>query len=155
MAPLHPRLALLFEERGIPFECLEHPPDFSSQRTAEHTHTPGEAFAKAVVLRIDGDYAMAVLPANRKVDLEKLRGQLDADEVFLASEEKMRDLFPDCELGAEPALGNLYGLPVYLSPRLVGHPLTFNGGTHEQAIRMGFDDFVRIAHPRVIDLEEA
>ena len=151
MNRLNPRLADLLESKGIPFRSMPHSADMTSQMTAAHTHTPGREFAKTVVVRVDGQFAMAVLPAHLRVDLEKLRKWLNAQEVRLASEEEMGRLFPDCEVGAEPPFGNLYELPVYISPLLSRDRITFHGGNHEEAVQIRYDDYIALTKPSVID----
>ncbi len=151
MKPVYSRLTDYLEENRIPYLQIHHFPDFTSQETASHTGTPGREFAKTVVLRIDDGFAMAVLPAHHRIDFERLRSWLSASEIRLATEKEMETLFPDCELGAEPPLGGLYELPVYVSPLLAGDEyITFNGGTHEEVIRMKYRDYARLTRPHVI-----
>jgi len=151
MKRLNPRLSELLEHERVPYRSLPHAADITSQETAAHTHTPGREFAKTVIVKVDGEFAMLVLPAHLRVDLEKLRKWRNAAEARLATEEEMARLFPDCELGAEPPFGNLYELPMYLSPLLSGDRITFHGGNHEEAVQMKFDDFLALAKPSVID----
>jgi Ala-tRNA(Pro) deacylase len=155
MKPLSPRLTELLESRGVPYRSLPHTADATSQLTAAHTHTPGREFAKTVVVWVDGVFAMAVLPAPQRVDLEKLRKWLNAFEVRLATEEEMARLFPDCEIGAEPPFGNLYQMPVYVSPLLSRDRITFHGGNHEEAVQIRYDDFAALTRPSVIDFVTA
>lgn len=147
------RVRAFLDKRGIHYESVHHRLDFTAMEAAEDTHTPGKEFAKAVVLWIDGAFALAVLPAQHHVHLEKVRKALEAKTVRMATEEEMRRLFPDCDLGAEPPFGNLYHLPVYLSTAMVGDEhITFNAGTHEEAIRMRFADWENLVKPRILDL---
>jgi Ala-tRNA(Pro) deacylase len=135
----------------VPYQWIHHTPDFTSQETAAHTKTPGREFAKTVVLRVDHDFGLAVLPAPHRIDFEALRRWLNAQEVRLATEDEMESLFPDCEVGAEPPLGALYELPVYVSPSLArDEEITFNAGSHEDVIRMKYDDFARLTRPSII-----
>ena len=154
MHHLNPRLAELLDHEQVSFRSLPHSADVTSQQTAQHTHTPGRQFAKTVIVWVDGEFAMAVLPAPLRVDLEKLRRWLDADMVRMATEPEMMDLFPDCELGAEPPFGHLYQMPVYLSPLLAGEQITFHGGSHEEAVQMEYRDFAALARPTVFDFVE-
>jgi Ala-tRNA(Pro) deacylase len=138
---------------GVPYEIIEHAPDFVAQRTAEATHTPGRRFAKCVLIWADNYYAMVVLPADHFVDFDRLRVALGAREAGLVREEEMRRLFPDCEVGAEPPFGVLYQLPMFFDTRLdQAETMTFNAGTHEEVIRMLVTDFKRITQPTVIDV---
>ena len=94
------RLLNYLERHHVDFEEIEHDTDFTAARTAAHTHTPGRAFAKTVIVHADKKPVMLVMPAHHQVDLERLRGALAADEVRLASEEEAEELFPDSEIGA-------------------------------------------------------
>jgi Ala-tRNA(Pro) deacylase len=149
------RLLELLDDAAVEYEVIPHRPDFTAQRTAADTHTPGRQFAKTVVLEADGSYALAVLPAHHRVHFARLR-ELLGTEINLASEQKVAELFPDCEVGAEPPFGNLYGLPVYVSPELAhDRYITFNGGTHHEAVRMRYADFERLVRPTILDFSWA
>lgn len=135
------------------YKIIPHQRDYSAQRTAADTFTPGRQFAKCVMLWIDNYYAMAVLPADHLIDFEQLRETLEASEAGLVSEAEMRRLFPDCETGAEPPFGNLYDVPVLVARQLADDDvITFNAGTHEEAIRMPFAEFESLVDPIIMDL---
>ncbi len=141
------------DEDGAEYEVIHHKTDYSALETAEDTRTPGWEFAKSVVLEIAGKNALAVLPAPARVDLAKLSEALGQGEVMLADEARMKELFPDCDVGAEPPFGTLYDLPVYVDPRLAEDEyITFNAGNHEEAIRMRYSDFARLVQPTVMAL---
>jgi Ala-tRNA(Pro) deacylase len=140
------------DDRGTRYEVLRHARDYGAQYTAADTHTPGRKFAKCVLAWIDNYYAMVVLPADHRVDFDKLRRELRAKDAGLVREEEMRRLFPDCEVGAEPPFGNLYDLPVYMdAPIADDDTITFNAGTHDEVIRMRVEEFERLTDPSVID----
>jgi len=146
------RLTSFLEENGVHYETLHYPLDFTAQEKAADTHTPGIEFAKTVLVQVDDDYAMTVLPAHHRVDLEKLRSLLGAHRVRLAPESETAGLFPDCSVGAEPPFGNLYDLPVYFSSAMVDDDMiTFSAGTHEHVMRMRRADFEMLVQPQVLD----
>ena len=153
MVQLSERLQRFLDQQGVRYEAIGHTTDFTAQHTAADTHTPGREFAKTVVVRIDGEPAFAVLPAHHRVDLDRLRDSLGAVEVELCSEHDMEQICPDCDTGAVPPFGNLYDVPVFLSPAMADDDqITFNGGNHETAVRMALRDFERLVHPRMVDL---
>jgi Ala-tRNA(Pro) deacylase len=89
---------------------------------------------------------MTVLPANWKVDLHRLRDVFLTSHVRLATEEEFKDLFTDCEVGAMPPFGNLYGLDVYVDQSLIeDEQIVLQAGTHSEAIRMRYADFADLA----------
>ena len=147
------RVGSFLDARGAEYEVIPHRPDFSAQRTAEDTGTPGHQFAKSVLLAIDGRLTLAVLPADSMVDTGKVAQAYRARDVELADEDDLETVWPDCEVGAEPPFGNLYGLPVIMDAELCeGQRITFNAGAHDAAIRMNMIDFLKLLRPRVMDL---
>jgi Ala-tRNA(Pro) deacylase len=131
-------------DQGVSYDLIAHAPTMSSTRTAEACHVSGEALAKAVVLRRDGGYMMAVLPASHHLHLSALKSQL-GHKVDLASEDEIERLFGDCERGAIPALGECYGLDVIvdnsIDPR---RDIYMEGGDHTTLIRMDGEEFARL-----------
>ena len=94
---------------------------------------------------------MAIVPAKFHVDLVSLRRAANAKTAALATEDEFRDRFPQCETGAMPPFGNLYGLPVFADESLEDDKeIAFNAGTHRELIRMAWEDFKRLAEPKVI-----
>ena len=151
--PLAAKLRSLLERSATPFEVIHHKADHTARQTAWDTHTPPEAFAKTVFVQVDGRHAMAVLPAADELDVDKLRRGLGARSVELETESEFEHLCPDCELGAAPPFGALYDLPLYASPRLAkSGTITFNGGSHRDAVRMKYGDYERLAGPEVLPL---
>ena len=140
-------------EHKVPYDVIHHHRDFTAQKTAADTHTPGRDFAKTVVLYVDRSYCMVVLPAIAKVDLEKIKKELGAKEIGFATEDEIANLCTNCEVGAMPPFGGLYNMPVYVSHHLVDdHIITFNAGTHEHVIRLEYTDFEELVAPMVLDL---
>jgi Ala-tRNA(Pro) deacylase len=139
----------LLNDRHIPFEHLPHQPSYTANRTAQMLHVPGNEVAKTVVLRVDGRYVLAVLPATHRIDLEQIRQDLAADQVAMANEAEMERLFPDCERGAVPPFGSLYHLETLVDESLAADErIVFDAQNHEDAIRMRFQDFEALEHPR-------
>jgi Ala-tRNA(Pro) deacylase len=136
------------ETRGITFTPIHHLPAFTAQHEAAVTHVPGREWAKTVVCMADGKPVLAMLPANDLVDLEAMRDLLGARYLRLATEKEMAGLYPDCETGAMAPFGPLYGQPVYVEEALTrDREIAFHAGTHSDAIRMKFSDFVNLVHP--------
>jgi Ala-tRNA(Pro) deacylase len=151
--PLSERLRSFLDAHHAEYTVTVHPKAFTAREVAFAEHLPPREVAKTVVLFGDGEYHMAVVPANRLVDFQELRPALGLAQARLATEEELQRLFPDCELGAMPPIGSLYGLPVYLDSSLAGEPvLCFNGGTHREVIHMPTADFRRIVAPTVVSL---
>jgi Ala-tRNA(Pro) deacylase len=146
-------LKRFLDSRGVKYVSIQHSPAYTAPEVAASARIAGGDFAKTVIVRIDGQMAMVVVPAHRKIVLSDLRDLLLSDKVELAAEDEFEDRFPDCEVGAMPPFGNLYDLPVYIDTSLTGHPeIAFNAGSHREVIKMAWDDFARLVHPIVMDL---
>ena len=101
----------------------------------------------------DDGFHMMVLPANRVVDFQEVRLTLGLSHARLATEDELNRLFPDCELGAMPPMGNLYGMPVYADESLAEQEeITFNAGTHRELVRMAWTDLVQLVDPKTANL---
>jgi Ala-tRNA(Pro) deacylase len=145
-------LKQFLDSRGVRYVSIGHSPAFTAPEVAESAHIAGRDFAKTVIVKIDGEMAMVVLPANRKIVLSDLRDMLASQTVELATEAEFERRFPDCERGAMPPFGNLYGLPVYLAKSLEDEKeISFNAGTHREIITMKFQDYIRLVQPVVMD----
>ena len=147
------RLQQLLDAAGVEYTQIHHRRDFHASKTALDTFTPQQEFAKTVFVWVDGKPAMAVLAANKHLAPSKLRKAIGAKRVRVATETDLKTLCADCEPGAAPPFGVLYDLPVYASQALeADDEITFNGGTHDQAIRMRFADWKKLANPKLVRL---
>jgi Ala-tRNA(Pro) deacylase len=145
------RLKDFLDEHQVKYVVISHSRAFTTQEIAAATHIPGRDLAKTVIVEIDGKMAMAVLPGSQKVDLELLRDAVGAERVGLAKEEAFKDRFPECDLGAMPPFGNLYGMPVYVADSLTeDEEIAFNAGSHTQLVKMAYRDFERLVQPEVM-----
>ena len=144
------RLENYLRENQVPFEEQHHPRAVSAQEVAASDHVPGRMLSKTVMVLADGEIAMLVLPAPYQEDLEKAEEARREAERALESEEEFEDSFPDCEVGAMPPFGNLYGVPVYVEKTLAeDETIVFRSGTHTQTMSVSYSDFERLVEPTV------
>jgi len=147
------RIKQFLNDHGVKYVTIGHSPAFTAQEIAAAAHVRGKDFAKSVVVKLDGRLALAVVPASVKIDLALVREVTGAERAELASEADFAAYFPECEPGAMPPFGNLYGMAVYVDDHLRDNrEITFNAGTHSELIRMPFRDFVRIVAPLMVPL---
>ena len=132
----------------IRYVSIAHSPAYTALEIAALTHIPGKELAKTVVVEIDGELAMAVLPSSHRVDLTQLKHAAGATNIRLVKEGEFEDRFPDCQPGAMPPLGNLYGMRVFVEESLsTDKEIAFNAGSHNELIRLAYDDFERLVNP--------
>jgi Ala-tRNA(Pro) deacylase len=133
----------------VPYRLIPHREAFTAQEVAQSTHVAGRQLAKVVVIREGKSiYFMAVLPASCHVDFGVLRRNTGRQEMTLASEDEVRKLFPDCEAGAMPPFGNLYGLSMYLDHCFwEREEIFFQAGNHHEVVQMRFQDYLPLARP--------
>lgn len=143
---LNERVTRLLEDHAVRYRVLPHPEAFTAQKIAQMTHVPGGHVAKVVVLRHGfGGYFLVVLPAPEHVKLDHVHRETGFEGLRLASEAELRPLFPDCELGAIPPFGQLYGLPTYVDPCLLDQAwVYFRAGSHRDLVGVRGRDFERL-----------
>jgi Ala-tRNA(Pro) deacylase len=139
------------DTHNIAYVVISHSPAYTAQGVAGLAHIPGKELAKTVIVKLDGKMAIAVIPAKFHIDLLLLRNATNAKSVALASEDEFKDRFPECETGAMPPFGNLFSLDVLADDSLEkDKEIAFNAGTHRELIRITWEDFKRLAKPKVI-----
>jgi Ala-tRNA(Pro) deacylase len=145
------KIKAFLDSHHVKYLSIAHSPAYTAQEIAASAHIPGKELAKTVIVKIDGQMAMAVLPASQKIILQDLRDVTGAENVRFATEDEFKARFPDCETGAMPPFGNLYNMGVYLSPALAENEhIAFNAGTHTEIIKMAYDDFEPLVKPKVM-----
>ena len=144
------QLKELLDKLNVKYTAMTHTTAYTAQEVASLAHIKGSELAKTVIVRIDGELVMAVLPASYQVDLPLLKSAAKGKKIALASEAEFRDRFPECEVGAMPPFGQLYGMPVFVDEALAkDEEIAFSAGTHHELIRLSYADFDRVVHPKV------
>ncbi|MDR8390344.1 YbaK/EbsC family protein [Aliifodinibius sp. S!AR15-10] len=145
------RLTEYLDDNDKKYVVIKHSKAFTAQEVAASAHIPGREMAKTVILKVDGDLKMLVLPSTHDVDFDQVKEQLGAKEVSLASEDEFSGMFPDCEVGAMPPFGNLYDMEVLVAESLTDdEEIAFNAGTHRELVRMAYQDFEDLANPNIV-----
>ncbi len=140
------KIAKFLKRHKVYYQIQAHPETYSACATAEAEHTPGGKLVKAVMVKADGKDVMAVLPSNRTVDLFKLSTVLKTNDVRIATEQEFKDLFPDCEVGAMPPFGHIYGVPSYADESLWDEDeLFFNAGNHKETVSISTPAYFHVA----------
>jgi Ala-tRNA(Pro) deacylase len=145
-------IADYLDRNGVSYSVMPHRVAYTAQEEAAAAHVPGREWAKPVVCMADDQPILAVLPADFLVDLERLRRALNAGSVRLATEAEFSRWYDDCEAGAMPPFGPLYGQRVLVDTSLtLDRDISFNAGSHREAIRMSYGDFERLVKPTVAE----
>jgi Ala-tRNA(Pro) deacylase len=145
------KLISYLNEKKVPYEILHHPEAFTAQTIAAAEHIKGRHHAKVVMVKSGGDHLMTVLPADSRLDLEKLE-KITGKSASIESEAEFKGLFPDCAPGTMPPFGDLYGVPTCVDRSLAKEEyIVFEAGTHTDAIKLAYGDYERTAKPHVHD----
>ena len=146
---LNQRLRELLYQRKLPYEILSHHEAYTAQEVAQATHVAGRLVAKPVVVReSEHRFYMAVVAAPQHVDLSNIHRVTGRPKGRLATEDEIRRLFPDCEVGAMPPIGWIYDLPLYMDQEFRDHEdIYFQAGNHVELVKMRFDDYEKLAGP--------
>lgn len=144
------RLERYLRRHHVPCAIRRHPRAFTAMEVAATTHVPGKELAKVVMVTLDEELAMAVVPSSDMVDLDTLADVAGVEKALLATEEDFKRVFAGCEVGAMPPFGNLWGVPVYISESLAEDAeISFNAGTHDEIMTMSLDDFIDLVSPQI------
>jgi Ala-tRNA(Pro) deacylase len=144
------KLKDLLDSHNVKYVTTTHSTAYTAQEVASLAHVRGAEFAKSVIVTIDGVMVMAVVPASYQVDLPLLRTAAKGKQITLSTETEFRDKFPECETGAMPPFGELYGMAVFVDENLAKEKeIVFNAGTHHELIRLSYEDFAKLVKPAV------
>ena len=147
------KLKKFLDDNKVKYVSIKHSLAYTAQEIAASAHIHGRELAKTVIVKLDGKPAMAVLPASRRIDTDRLRRAALARSVELATERELEDLFPGCALGAMPPFGNLYDMKVYADAVLAkDEEIAFNAGSHTELIRMAYKSFEGLVNPVLADI---
>ncbi len=148
------KLKEFLEKNHVQYEIIHHPLAYSSSNTAHVAHVHGYEMAKPVIVKIDGKLVMVVMTANQRVNISLLKALFQTQDVELAAENEFVKKFTDCEMGAMPPFGNLYGMDEIISDELTkDNEIVFNAGTHTDLIKMRYKDFESLVHPRIVNFK--
>src|SRR6188508_229077 len=146
----HMNLQTYLDEHGVNYRLSRHQAAYTSQDLAASEHVSGKKVIKPVVVRADGEWIMCALPASYRIDLQELKSQLRAEDVMLADEQTLQRLFPECELGAEPPIGTIFGMPTLMDESLTADDtVMFQAGTHTDAVTMSLAEYRRLANAEI------
>lgn len=141
------------EEQGLGYEVISHREAFTTVEEARAAGVATDHVAKTLVVKTGEGEVLAVLPAHERLDMHKLRDVLRDNHARLATEDEMGREFREIELGAVPPLGDLFQLPVLMDAQLKDvEEVIFAGGTHRDSVKMSGGDFMKVTHPRIVDL---
>lgn len=145
------KLINYLDDHGKKYVVVKHSPAFTAQEVAASAHIPGKEMIKTVMVKVDGDMKMVVLPSTHDVDFDAIKSSLGADDVELATESEFEDMFPDCEVGAMPPFGNFYDLETLVAEVLTeDEEIAFNAGTHKELVKMNYADFEELVDPKIL-----
>jgi len=145
------QLRAFLDQNQVKYLTITHSPAHTAQEIAQAAHVPGKEMAKTVMVKIDGEMAMVVLPATMKVDFTRLLEATGSQTVELAHEREFAGLFPDCAVGTMPPFGNLYGIRTFVAEELTeDDEIAFNAGSPTEVITLAFRDYARLVKPHVL-----
>jgi Ala-tRNA(Pro) deacylase len=139
------------DNNHVRYATIKHSPAYTAQAVAASAHVPVNEMVKTVMIEVDGKMAMAVLPASYQIEFDELKRALGTANVNLLREDDFKARFPDCESGAMPPFGNLYGMPVFAAESLSPNEyIGFSAGSHHEVVVMTYADYGRLVKPRVV-----
>jgi Ala-tRNA(Pro) deacylase len=145
------QFADLLNTEHIPYLLITHNKAYTAREIAAQSHIPPQELAKCVIVKLDDELVMVVVPASHHVNIAALASATGAGTARLAHEADFKRRFPDCEVGAMPPFGNLYKMPVIVDESLTkDKEIAFNCGSHEELVRISYEDFAKMVRPRML-----
>ncbi|CDZ78950.1 YbaK/EbsC protein [Legionella massiliensis] len=139
------------KNHDVAYKTISHPRAYTASQCAQAAQIKGGYFAKSVVVKLDGKFVLVAIPANSRLNLELLKSETHSKRAEIAQEYEFQDKFSDCEVGAIPLFGELYGMDVYLADSLAHKEwLVFNAGNHNELLKINIGDFLNLVHPRTL-----
>jgi len=150
------RLKEVLEKNNVNYVSILHGKAYTAQELAHTMHIPGKEFIKSVVtVDNNGKNYLIALPADYRLNLNKLAKTLNVEKMDLVPEEKMGTMFPNTELGAMPPFGTLYNINTIVDQHVtMDTEIVFNAGTHSEAIKMKYADFEMMEKPIVAEIAD-
>jgi Ala-tRNA(Pro) deacylase len=147
------RLLDYLEQTHTYYSTVKHKAAYTALTSAKSAHISGTEMVKSILVKLDGNYTLAVLPSTSKIDFKKLKEITGSHIATLADEEDLESIFPDCTTGAMPPLGNLYHIPV-ISDSLITRKqdLFFEAGSHREIMKMHISDYLKLTHPKIASI---
>jgi len=144
------RIRDYLDSQNVPYETLHHSQAFTAQEVAHSLHISGKKCVKVVVAEGDKKTVLVVMPAAHRLNFQELKSAMRVNQLEMLVESELVGLFPDCDLGAVPPFGNLYGIDVWVDRAVAStETVLFCAGTHEDCIRMRYTDFAKLTRPFV------
>jgi len=144
------RIRDFLDSQNVSYEAIHHSQAFTAQEVAHSLHVSGKKCEKAVVAEADHKIVIVVMPASHRLNFQELKSALKVNQLEMLVERELEGLFPDCDLGAIPPFGNLYGIDVWVDRAVAStEKIVFCAGTHEDCIRMRYSDFAKLTRPFV------
>ena len=144
------KLLDFLDQNNVHYVIINHSSAYTASEIAASAHVKGQELAKAVMVKINGEINMVVLPAKYKVNFDMLKKYTECENIELAGEDEFTELFPDCLTGAMPPFGNIYDMKTYLDKTLTyDEEIVFNAGNHSQLLRLSFKDYLKLVKPDI------
>jgi Ala-tRNA(Pro) deacylase len=132
------------EQRGVSFEMIPHERAVTSIEEARALGIAADEVVKTIVLDTASGHALAVIPASERIDMRLVRDAVGDKHAKFASEEELKQDFPDYELGAFPPLGSVLDAPTYVDPEVMKHDtVVFAAGTQNESVKVRTEDLFR------------
>jgi Cys-tRNA(Pro) deacylase len=157
------RIKKLLDDASVDYIHLTHDYVRTSEDAAKIRGTNIEDAVKAIILKAeykDGsgnrsfNFIQAIIPANQRIDLKKLKIILDSKNVSLASPDEVLER-TGCTVGSVPPFGKLFNVPMYMDESILKKDfIVFSAGTHNDSIQMKAQDYFEILEPNVVDIKK-
>lgn len=148
-------IAVFLDKTKFVFAQIEHDKAYTAKGLAAKINCSQDKLVKNIIVRMDGELAMVLLPASEKIDIQMLREEINIHNIKLLTEREMRKEFPEYDLGEVPPFASINKCKLYLSDHLLrSDTLYFNVGSYTDAISCKTRDYIKLEHPVIVNFSE-
>lgn len=145
------RIKKYLDDNNVKYSSILHPETMTAMENSFASCVHPQNIAKVVIIKAPEKLFMVVLGANHHIDLQLLSKSLNKSPLAIAKESEFQEIFPDCEVGAMPPFGNIYGLEVLMSDDLLNDEnIVFNAGNHHELVEISIKDYQDLIQPKII-----
>lgn len=150
--PIPKKIKDYLDKQDIDYEEIAHKTVYTAYDVAQTLKKELKEIAKNLIVKADNTYALVVVPADKKLDLNKIKKALKAKKISIPNEEvivKVLKIKP----GAVSSFGKLHKLEILVDKAMTGtKKAIFSTGSLSDSVLMKVKDFIQMEEAKMADI---
>ncbi len=150
--PIPAKVKKYLDSKGVDYEELAHKTVYTAYDAAQTLKKQLKEIAKTILVEADKTHALVVLPADKKIDMEKLKKALGAKKISIPNEKVMIKVLK-IKPGTLSSFGRLHNLEVVVDKAMLGaKKVVVSTGSFTDSVFMKVKDFVQSEEARLANV---